>query len=227
MSTKHISSQFDGQLKTLSEKLLEMGQLVEDQISRLLLLFSRFDEKVFAYALITEQKINSLEMEVDKRCQQIIALHQPTAIDLRLLIAILKITGNLERAGDEALKIIYAIEHLEKNTTMHPEFFQNITKAGELAKSLFTDALIAFRNMDESLAQKIFENDQLLDSQFNNFAALLAARLNEKTFDGSVMFEYLAIAKAFERIGDHAKNISEFVVYVVKGADVRHQLNKF
>jgi len=220
---KHLSSQFDNELNDICSKLLEMGGLVENQLSTSLQALQTFDsslaDSVFAY----ENILNQLEIEVDSECNNIIVRRQPTAKDLRLIMAISKATTNLERAGDEAAKIAKKTKHILENGNANVINFSELKVAGGLALQLLHRSLDAFARLDVSAAVKIVQEDKAIDDEFSAFVRKLITYMMENPRTISIGLDFLFIGKAIERIGDHAKNIAEFVIYIVKGTDVRHQ----
>ncbi len=220
---KHLSSQFDAELNDICTKLLEMGGLVENQLSTSLQALQTFDlslaESVFAY----EQQLNKLELEVDGECNNIIVRRQPTAKDLRLIMAISKTTTNLERAGDEAVKISKLIKRILEKSNVQIINFAELKVAGGLALDSLRRALDAFARLDVNAAIQIMHEDRAIDDEFRAFVRKLVTYMMEDPRIISSGLDFLFIGKAIERIGDHAKNIAEFVIYIVKGKDVRHQ----
>ncbi|MFM2344934.1 MAG: transcriptional regulator [Pseudomonadota bacterium] len=220
---KHLSSQFDADLNDICTKLLEMGGLVENQLSTSLQALQSFDlslaDSVFAY----EQQLNQLELEVDGECNNIIVRRQPTAKDLRLIMAISKTTTNLERAGDEAVKISKLIKRILENSNAQIINFAELKVAGQLALGSLRRALDAFARLDVNAAIQIMQEDRAIDDEFRAFVRKLVTYMMEDPRIISSGLDFLFIGKAIERIGDHAKNIAEFVIYIVKGKDVRHQ----
>jgi phosphate transport system protein len=170
----------------------------------------------------TERQVNALEVEIDAELASIIARRQPTARDLRLLMAISKITGNLERAGDEAERIARMVKQILKQGSPHNLPSSELRVAADLATALLRKALDAFARLDVNTALVILKEDDLIDAEFNGFVRKLITYMMEDPRTISASLDLLFVAKAIERIGDHAKNIAEFVIYVVKGSDVRH-----
>jgi phosphate transport system protein len=170
----------------------------------------------------TEKQVNSLEVEIDAELASIIARRQPTARDLRLLMAISKITGNLERAGDEAERIARMVKLILEQGSPRNLPASELRVAADLATGLLRKALDAFARLDVNTALVILKEDDLIDVEFNGFVRKLVTYMMEDPRTISASLDLLFVAKAIERIGDHAKNIAEFVIYVVKGADVRH-----
>ena len=170
----------------------------------------------------TEKEVNALEVSIDAELASIIARRQPTAIDLRLLMAISKITGNLERAGDEAERIARMVKQILAQGSPRNLPSSELRIASDLASGLLRKSLDAFARLDVTLAVTILKEDDLIDAEFNGFIRKLVTYMMEDPRTISAGLDLLFVAKAIERIGDHAKNIAEFVIYVVKGADVRH-----
>jgi len=219
---KHISSQFDAELGSVSSRVLELGGLVESQIRHAVYSLSQFSEEVANQVIATEAQVNSLEVEIDRDLSSIIARRQPTAIDLRLLIAISKITANLERAGDESEKIARMVKSIINSGNSRALPSSELRIAADLASGLLRKALDAFARLDVTEAVSILKEDDLIDEEFDGFVRKLVTYMMEDPRTISASLDLLFVAKAIERIGDHAKNIAEFIIYVVKGADVRH-----
>ncbi len=219
---KHISSQFDNELGSVSSRVLELGGLVESQIRHAVFALSQFSNEVADQVIATESQVNSMEVEIDRDLSSIIARRQPTARDLRLLIAISKITANLERVGDEAEKIARMVKAINASGTSRLLPASELRIAADLASGLLRKALDSFARLDVSEAVNILKEDDLIDAEFDGFVRKLVTYMMEDPRTISASLDLLFIAKAIERIGDHAKNVAEFIIYVVKGADVRH-----
>ena len=219
---KHISSQFDNELGSVSSRVLELGGLVESQIRHAVFALSLFSNEVADEVIATEAQVNSMEVEIDRDLSSIIARRQPTARDLRLLIAISKITANLERVGDEAEKIARMVKAISASGNARYLPSSELRIAADLASGLLRKALDSFARLDVSEAVNIMKEDDLIDAEFDGFVRKLVTYMMEDPRTISASLDLLFIAKAIERIGDHAKNIAEFIIYVVKGADVRH-----
>ena len=219
---KHISSQFDAELGSVSTRVLELGGLVESQIRHAVYSLSQFSEEVANQVIATEAQVNSLEVEIDRDLSSIIARRQPTAIDLRLLIAISKITANLERAGDESEKIARMVKSIINSGNSRALPSSELRIAADLASGLLRKALDAFARLDVTEAVSILKEDDLIDEEFDGFVRKLVTYMMEDPRTISASLDLLFLAKAIERIGDHSKNIAELIIYVVKGADVRH-----
>ena len=219
---KHISSQFDADLTSVSSRVLELGGLVESQTRHAVYALAQFSLEVANQVIATEKQVNSLEVEIDAELASIIACRQPTARDLRLLMAISKITANLERAGDEAERIARMVKLILEQGSPRNLPSSELRVASDLASGLLRKALDAFARLDVNTALVILKEDDLIDAEFNGFVRKLVTYMMEDPRTISASLDLLFVAKAIERIGDHAKNIAEFVIYVVKGADVRH-----
>jgi len=170
----------------------------------------------------TENRVNAMEIEIDRELSSIIARRQPTARDLRLLIAISKTTANLERVGDEANKIARMVKSIIESGSARALPSSELRIAADLASGLLRKALDAFARLDTAAALSILKDDDLIDKEFDGFVRKLVTYMMEDPRTISASLDLLFLAKAIERIGDHAKNIAEFIIYIVKGADVRH-----
>lgn len=224
MSDKHISSQFDAELSTISTRVLEMGGLVESQVVRAVHALTHLSGEVATEVLEREERVNAMEIEIDRDLSAIIARRQPTARDLRLLIAVSKIIANLERGGDEAARIARAVQRLvgEGMATRMRLPVSDLTHEAELATRQLRKALDAFARLDTEAALEVLRQDDLIDQEFNGLMRKLITYMMEDPRTISAAIDLVFVAKAIERVGDHAKNLSEVVIYVVKGTDVRH-----
>ena len=219
---KHISSQFDAELGSVSSRVLELGGLVESQIRHAVYSLSQFSIEVADQVIATEGQVNSIEVEIDRDLSSIIARRQPTARDLRLLIAISKMTANLERAGDESEKIARMVKSIINSGNSRALPASELRIAADLASGLLRKALDAFARLDVTEAVSILKEDDLIDQEFDGFVRKLVTYMMEDPRTISASLDLLFWAKAIERIGDHSKNIADLIIYVVKGADVRH-----
>ncbi len=222
MPDKHISTQFDTELTAVSSQVLEMGGLVESQIRQAIYSLSQFNTEAAEQVSANESRVNAMEIEIDHALSSIIARRQPTARDLRLLIAISKTTANLERVGDEAEKISRMVRSIIQSGAPRSLPSLELRVASDLASGLLNKALDAFARLDVNAAVAILKEDDLIDEEFDGFVRKLVTYMMEDPRMISPSLDLLFLAKAIERIGDHAKNIAEFIIYVVKGEDVRH-----
>ena len=222
MTEKHLSSQFDSDLNHVSSQLMEMGGLVETQIQRAVASLANYSVSMIDDVFDTEEKVDALEVEIDRALTTVIARRQPAARDLRLLLAISKITTNLERVGDEAYKIAKRVKSIVESGESRAMPIGDLRLSFDLAAGLIHRALDAFARLDIVDAVAIFKEDDLIDREFKGFTRKLITYMMEDPRTISSSLDLLFIAKAVERIGDHAKNIAEFIIYIVKGTDVRH-----
>ncbi|MDR2164294.1 MAG: phosphate signaling complex protein PhoU [Zoogloeaceae bacterium] len=222
MSEKHLSSQFDSDLNAVSSQLMEMGGLIETQIQHAIQALAQFSIPLADDVIHVEDRVDALEVDIDRALTTVIARRQPTARDLRLLLAVSKITTNLERVGDEAQKIARRVKSIIANGESHKMPIGDLRVASDLAIDLIHRALDAFARLDIPAAVDILKEDNLIDREFKGFTRKLITYMMEDPRTISDSLDLLFVAKAIERIGDHAKNIAEFIIYIVKGTDVRH-----
>ena len=222
MPDKHLSTQFDSELNDVSSRVMELGGLVESQLRMAIYALSQFSAESAIQVIQTEARVNAMEVESDRELSSISARRQPTARDLRLLIAISKTTANLERAGDEAEKIARMVRSIIDSGSARSLPSSDLRVAAELASGLLRKALDAFARLDTTVAIAILKEDDLIDQEFDGFVRKLITYMMEDPRTISASLDLLFVAKAIERVGDHAKNIAEFIIYIVKGTDIRH-----
>ena len=222
MPDKHLSTQFDSELNSVSSRVMELGGLVESQIRQAIFALSQFSAEAASQVTEMESRVNAMEVEIDHDLSSIIARRQPTARDLRLLVAISKTTANLERVGDEAEKIARMVRSIIDSGYARSLPSTDLRVAADLASGLLRKALDAFARLDTAAAVSILKEDDLIDQEFDGFVRKLITYMMEDPRTISPSLDLLFVAKAIERIGDHAKNIAEFTIYIVKGTDVRH-----
>ncbi|MBX3619969.1 MAG: phosphate signaling complex protein PhoU [Rhizobacter sp.] len=224
MTEKHLSTQFDSELSGISTRVLEMGGLVESQVAQAVYALTNFSGEVASEVLRNEERVNSMEMEIDRDLSTIIARRQPTARDLRLLIAISKTIANLERVGDEAARIARTVQRLI-NTGVSSRLrlpVNDLAYESELAISQLRKALDAFARLDTAKAVEVLRQDDQIDQEFDGLLRKLITYMMEDPRTISASIDLVFVAKAIERVGDHAKNLAEVIIYIVKGTDVRH-----
>jgi phosphate transport system protein len=222
MQSEHIFKQYDAELEAVRAKVLEMGALVEQQITDALDALVHANPKLAKSVIKKDHQVNALEVQVDEDCSRIIARRQPTAGDLRMVLMMIKTITDLERIGDEAAKIArYAVKATENDRLLAPRFVE-IKAMASTAREMLHMALDAFARSDATKVLEIAHMDEEVDDQYQAAIRQLITFMLEDPRTISISLEVLFIAKAVERIGDHAKNISEYVVYMVKGKDVRH-----
>jgi len=223
MSSEHLSKQFDADLETLRSGVLQMGGLVESQIRGAIDAFAYGNQELIDQIIANEARVNECEVQIDDDCSHIIVKRQPAAGDLRLIMAISKTVTDLERIGDEAEKIARMSKQIhERGGHADLHRFANIRHAADIALSMLRQALDAFARLDTAQAASIIRQDMAIDTEFRSILRQLITFMMEDPRTISTALEIVWIAKAIERIGDHAKNIAEDVIYIVKGTDVRH-----
>jgi phosphate transport system protein len=224
MTEKHLSTQFDAELGAISNRVLEMGGLVESQVVRAIQALTTFNGEDAADVLQVEERVNRMEVEIDHDLSGIIARRQPTARDLRLLIAISKSIANLERVGDEAARIARTVQRLI-NTGVSSRLrlpVSDLSFEADLAIAQLRKALDAFARLDAAKALEVLKQDDQIDQEFDGLLRKLITYMMEDPRTISSSIDLVFVAKAIERVGDHAKNLAEAIIYVVKGTDVRH-----
>ncbi|GAB2826714.1 phosphate signaling complex protein PhoU [Comamonas piscis] len=222
MTEKHLSSQFDSELNNISSRVMELGGLVESQIQQAIYALSQFSTEAVARVEEQEKRVNQMEVDIDYELSTIIARRQPTARDLRLLIAFSKATANLERMGDEAHKMARMVGSIIDSGAARSLPTSDLRVAAELASGLLRKTLDAFARLDTTAAVSILKEDDLIDAEFDGFVRKLITYMMEDPRKISPSLDLLFLAKAIERIGDHSKNVAELIIYLVKGIDVRH-----
>jgi phosphate transport system protein len=222
MATEHLSKQYDTDLETLRSGVLQMGGLVEAQIRSAIDAFSTGNVDLVDQVVATEVRVNECEVSIDNDCSHIIVKRQPAAGDLRLIMAISKTVTDLERVGDEAEKIARMSKQIHEHGRMDLHHFANVRHAADIAVSMLRQALDAFARLDAAEAASVIREDVAIDTEFRSILRQLITFMMEDPRTISTALEIVWIAKAIERIGDHAKNIAEDVIYIVKGTDVRH-----
>ncbi|HEY1092379.1 MAG TPA: phosphate signaling complex protein PhoU [Burkholderiaceae bacterium] len=224
MSDKHLSTQFDAELSSISTRVLEMGGLVEAQVAQAVQALTGFSPELASRVLATEEQVNQMEIEIDGKLHSIIARRQPTARDLRLLIAISKSIANLERVGDEAARIARTVQHLiDAGVSSRLRLpMADLSYEAELAVAQLRKALDAFARLDVERALEVLKQDDAIDQEFDGLLRKLITYMMEDPRTISSSIDLVFVAKAIERVGDHAKNLAEAIIYVVKGTDVRH-----
>jgi len=222
MPDKHLSTQFDTDLDVISNNLMRLGGLVESQVSQAIYALSESSAEVAEDVLEIENEVNALEIEIDHEIASFIARRQPTAGDLRLLVAMSKTTANLERAGDEAAKIARKVTSIVNGVAPLALPFSELRVCGGLATALLRKTLDAFVGLEVPTAVGILQNDGVFDREFDGFMRKLITYMMEDPRTISASLDLIFIAKSIERIGDHSRNIAEFIIYIVEGRDVRH-----
>jgi phosphate transport system protein len=220
---EHLSKQFDAELESIRSRVLEMGGLVESQIRRALEGFSSGDRALLDDVIDTDRRVNEMEISLDGECSHVIVKRQPAANDLRLIFAITKTVTDLERIGDEAQKIARMGKRIhEREGAGRLSRTADVRHAAEVVLAMLRRALDAFARLDTNSAQEVIEQDALIDNEFQSLLRQLVTYMMEDPRTITTAIDVIWVAKALERMGDHAKNMAEYVIYIVKGTDVRH-----
>jgi len=220
---EHTTKQFDIEMEAIRSGVLAMGGLVETQFRRAVdALRAPGDVDAVSLVASDEQAINKMQMDIDQQCSQIIARRQPAAIDLRMILTVVKIVNELERIGDEIKKVAYKAQQMQRPEKLTTVRLHDVTRAASLAEENLRLALDAFARLDVNAAADVISKDEAIDAAFLANLRQLISYMMEDPRTISPALEIVFIAKSIERIGDHAKNIAENVVHVVKGKDVRH-----
>jgi phosphate transport system protein len=221
-TSEHISKQFETDLDTTRTRVLQMGGLVEAQILAAIEAYATGEAALIEQVIENDRRVNGYEVAIDGACNHIVVKRQPAASDLRLIMAISKIVTDLERIGDEAEKIARMAKRLHEGGAQHAQRFPAIRHAAQIAVRMLRQALDAFARLDAALAADVVKEDVAIDDEFRSILRQLITYMMEDPRTISPALEIVWVAKAIERIGDHAKNMAEQVIYIVKGTDVRH-----
>lgn len=219
---KHTDREYENELATLRERVILMGAAVEQMLGVSLGAFERRDIELAQRAIDNDDRIDQLEIEIDKLCLRILALRQPVASDLRFITMSLKVVTDLERSGDLAVNISERVVELGSFATVPAHDL--IGRMGSLAQGMFRDALDAFVSGDALKAQLVLERDNTVDALYEQLFPSLGAmmRSNPEHVENATRLQ--SIGKYVERLADHATNIAEMVIFMVRGQDVRHRL---
>lgn len=219
----HISRQFNEEMEDLRNRVLSMGGLVEQQIEQAAVAFLNSDLEMAEQVIQQDKAVNLMEMQIDQDCTEILAKRQPAAFDLRLLLSVIKTINDLERIGDEAAKIAEMAIHLNGNDHKYlSKDYYEIQHLVLLVKDMLHGALDAFARLTVDDVLSITEQDVKVDREYSSIIRQLVTRMMEDPRNVRRTLDVLWTVRALERIGDHACNICEHVIYMVKGEDVRH-----
>ncbi len=222
MPTEHTFKQFDMDLESIRANVLKMGGLVEEQITRAVEALTSGDLNLADEVIAHDHNVNALEVQIDEDVAHVIARRAPTASDLRMLMMVVKTITDLERIGDEAAKIARMAKLVHQSERLSLPRFNEVKYMSTVVLDMLRKALDGFARLDASNAAAIARQDDEVDEEFRLNLRHLITFMMEDPRTISVSIDILFAAKAIERMGDHAKNMSEYVVYMVKGKDVRH-----
>ena len=220
---EHTHKQFDAEMEVIRSGVLAMGGLVETQLARAIAVLGDDEEEgTLDQVGAVEQQVNRMQVTIDQQCSQIIAKRQPAAIDLRMILTITKIVNDLERIGDEVKKVAYKAAQTRGNDRLTQVRQHDVARTAGRAQEMLQLALDVFARLDAAAAAEVIDRDDEIDAGFLAIMRQLISYMMEDPRTISPALEIVFIAKSIERIGDHAKNIAEAVVQVVRGKDVRH-----
>ena len=222
ISNPHISHKFNQEMEDLRSKVLKMGGLVEQQIGGAIEALQSGNAMGAEEIILRDHKVNALEVSIDEACTHILARRQPAASDLRMVIAVIKTITDLERIGDEAEKIAKMALKLAEDDAGFNSRYSGIRHLGAHVQKMVHDVLDAYARQDIDAAIKVVRADDIADEEYQNLMRLLVTFMMEDPRRISEVLDIIWAARALERIGDHAKNIGEYVIYLVKGKDIRH-----
>jgi len=218
----HISQQFNQELEDVRNRVMQMGGLVEQQLADAVLALTTMDTSLAEVVVTNDYKINKLEVSIDEECTHILARRQPAASDLRLLMAIIKTIADLERIGDEAERVGRMALRYAEGDAKETRALVGIGHLGELVRQMLHNALDAFARMDPEAAASIVKEDLKVDQEYENILRQLMTYMMEDPRSIPRIIGVMWSARALERIGDRSRNICEYVIYLVRGKDVRH-----
>ncbi|ATJ84738.1 phosphate signaling complex protein PhoU [Halomonas beimenensis] len=220
--SQHISRQFNHELEELKTHLMAMGGLVEKQVQDAVRALLDGDSSLAERVVENDRAVNDMQIKIDDECTRVLARRQPAASDLRLVLAVIRAASDLERIGDEASKIARnALELVENHDGTRG--FVEVRIISEHVRKMVRDALTSFARFDTELALKVVQEDEQVDNEYQSAMRSLMTFMMEDARAISPVLGIMWILRALERIGDHANNLAEYVVYLVKGLDIRHQ----
>jgi len=215
-----MTAYFQKELEKIKKMILSLGAMVEERVHMAIKSIESKDVAVAEKIIKTDYEIDEMEVEVEEECLKVLALHQPVAVDLRFLIAVIKINNDLERIGDEAVNIAERVESLAKRKSS--SFYYDYSLMAEKAESMLKMSLDALVTLDIDLAFKVLRKDDEVDTVQKDVYDLTKQALGEDVDDVAYLINQFLISRHLERIGDHATNIAEEVIYLVEGEIARH-----
>lgn len=223
--SQHISKRFNTELDSVRNQVLQMGGIIEKQVENGLDALLNADLSLAKKVVENDSLVNDLEMKIDKKSTQILAMRQPAASDLRMMVTIIKMITDLERIGDEAAKLGKNTLELSDDGESARQFIE-LRHLGEHVKKTLNKALTAYARLDVESALEIIRDDKTIDQEFDSISRLLITRMMEDPREIKNSLRITWCARSLARIGNHTTNICEFIVYLVEGKDVRHLSNE-
>ncbi|MDR5874284.1 phosphate signaling complex protein PhoU [Halomonas sp. CUBES01] len=217
----HISRQFNQELEELKTHLMAMGGMVEKQVQDAVFALLENDSRLAEKVRDNDRQVNDLQMQIDDECTRVLARRQPAASDLRLVLAVIRATSDLERIGDEASKIARNALTLSENSNTVRGLVE-VRHISEHVRKMLRDSLTAFARFDTELAMQVVREDEFVDGEYGSAMRSLMTFMMEDSRSITSVLSIMWVLRALERVGDHANNLAEHVVYLVKGLDIRH-----
>lgn len=215
---------FHKEMELIKSQIMGLGTMVEEQVFYAVRAVEELDERMALEVIEQDRRIDLKEIDIEEECLKALALHQPVAIDLRLLISVLKINNDLERIGDMAVNIAKTVPYLKTVTGEKPLWFDAFAMASK-ARTMFKKSLDSLVNLDEALAENVMASDDELDAMHKELSVRIEEMAQKDPSKVGLFMRYLLISRNLERIGDHATNIAEDVLYMIRGRIQRHGKN--
>ena len=219
--SQHISKRYNAELEDIRSRVLAMGGLVEEQLKDAMLALENLNEELARNVIDNDVKVNAMEVSIDEECALILARRQPAASDLRLVVAVIKTITDLERIGDEAERIARMATSLVYYDGAG-RLFTQIVMLGKRVRTMVHGALDAFTHLDTEKAVKVWSEDRFVDREYESLIRELMTYMMEDPHSIPVIVKAMSVTRAIEHIGDRASNICEYIIYLVKGRNVRH-----